>query len=110
MNQPLVDAPKLAHHLKKIILKQKMSYAAVAKVARVDSSRISKICDGRFKRLSPVVQRICDVLKTKPEKFIVEESMPALDDLLTDINRLIRRSPARAKALQKILRIVTKVA
>jgi len=109
MKQPPLNSSKLARDLKGRIRKQRLSYVDVAKIAKVDASRVSKICEGQFKRLSPVVKRVCDALAAKPETFLVNQSVPAPADLIADINRLISGNPDRARALQKILRIVVKI-
>jgi hypothetical protein len=85
---------------------KKLDYVKVATLAKVDASRVSKFCDGNFKRLTPILRRVCMAVGTNPEAFLETKSTRVPVDLAADIDRITHGIPARARALRQILRIV----
>jgi len=106
MKQPRLNVSKLTQDLTRRIRDKKLDYVQVAALAKVDASRVSKICDGNFKRLTPILRRICIAVGTNPEAFLETKSTRVPIDLSSDIERITRGIPARARAVQQILRIV----
>lgn len=103
MKHNRVDIGKLAQTMQRAA-KGKLP-AEIAAAAKVHPSRVTRFLNGEFKKVTPVLRRVCASLSVSVDKFLLDA--PALDlppDILSSLRRIVGRDPARAAAATRLLR------
>lgn len=82
-----------------------LSQAEIARLAGVDPSQVSRICRGQFKRASPSVMQICNVLGIRGD-ILVEpgtESGGSWARMLASLRELWDETPEGADSILRML-------
>lgn len=103
MKHERVDVEKLRHHLRKAVgAKPSREIAAAAKV---DPSRVTRFLNGEFRKMTPVLKRLCASLKIRVDEFLIQRPAASLPpDILKSLRRIVGRDPVRAAAATRLIR------
>ncbi|MER9302911.1 helix-turn-helix transcriptional regulator [Mesorhizobium sp. M0496] len=84
--------------------KRNLSYADLAKMARVHASQVSRICAGDFKTLSNNVVQICKMLRVKVPRLEEEDDMDAeWAKAHASLRRIWDETPEGAATIRRVL-------
>jgi len=107
MKQTVVDSKRLARRLEAAILRSGKSYKEIATRTGIDASRVSRFCNGEFKRVTPVLEKLCDKLNVSWKSCIAgSEAHIAQREVVESIHRLIGKAPEKATAVRRLVRCV----
>lgn len=103
MKHDRVDVEKLTHHLRKAVGAKPAKEIAAA--AKVDPSRVTRFLNGEFRKMTPVLKRLCESLKIRVDEFLIQTPASSLPpDILTSLRRIVGRDPVRATAATRLIR------
>src|SRR5688572_13471829 len=78
MRHQLVAIHKLTERLRQAA--RDKTHSEIAAAANVDPSRVSRFLNGEFKKMTPVLKKVCGALKISIDSFLLEEPRAALSD------------------------------
>lgn len=103
MKHPSVKKEQLARRLQKAA--GVTSRTLIAQRAKVDVSRISKILNGDFKRMTPVVMRICKTLNVPWKDCVVNPGARSLPrEIIVVLQRIVGRDARKERAAKRLVR------
>jgi transcriptional regulator with XRE-family HTH domain len=98
-----INVEKLARKLKKVVGTTPVK--EVAKSAKIDVSRVSRFLNGDFKKLTPVLERLCFNLHIPLNEFLLDSLPPSLSpEILNSLQRIVGRDPKKILAARRLLR------
>jgi len=98
-----INVGKLARKLKKVVGTTPVK--EVAKSAKMDVSRVSRFLNGDFKKLTPVLERLCVNLRIPLNEFLLDSSPSTLSpEILNPLQRIVGRDPKKILAASRLLR------
>ena len=103
MRHQRVNVERLARRLKMAI--GSTPPAQIARAAKIDPSRITRFLNGDFRKMTPVLGRLCSSLNVPVDKFLIDP--PASDfsaELLGPLRRIVGRDPKRIRVATRLLR------
>lgn len=81
------------------------SPAEIAATAKVDPSRVTRFLNGEFRKMTPVLNKLCSTLKIPVNEFLLDVPPSGLAPaILLTLQRIVGRDPARAAAASRLLR------
>jgi transcriptional regulator with XRE-family HTH domain len=81
------------------------SILEIARDSKVDPSRVSRFLNGEFKKLTPVLKKVCESLDVSPEDYLLDGSAPGITPETFDtLNRIVGRDPQKILAAARLLR------
>lgn len=84
--------------------KRNLSYADLAKMARVHASQVSRICAGEFKTFSNNVVQICRILKIRVPRLEEESEMDTeWAKTHASLRRIWDETPEGAATIRRVL-------
>jgi transcriptional regulator with XRE-family HTH domain len=103
MRHHRVNIEKLARRLKQAAGTK--APAEIARAAKIDPSRVTRFLNGDFKRVTPVLRRLCSSLKVPVEEFLLDSPALGLSaEVLGPLRRIVGRDPRRILAASRLLR------
>ncbi|MGO9199165.1 MAG: hypothetical protein ACLQM8_01330 [Limisphaerales bacterium] len=103
MQHQRVNFEKLARRLKMAAGSRRA--AEIARAAKIDRSRVTRFLNGDFKKLTPVLGRLCSSLGVPVEEFVVDSPAAGLpEEMLRPLRRIVGRDPKRMLAAGRLLR------
>jgi len=103
MHHKNVNVGKLVRRLKRAAGAR--TPGGIAKAAQIDASRVSRFLNGDFKRLTPVLRRLCSYLGVPVEEFVLDSSTSGLSPaMLEPLRRIVGRDPKKILAANRLLR------
>ena len=84
--------------------KRNLSYADLAKMARVHASQVNRICAGDFRTFSNSVVQICKILKIKVPRLEAEDDMDTeWAKAHASLRRIWDETPEGAATIRRVL-------
>lgn len=103
MRHQKVNIEKLARRLKRAA--GATPPAEIARSANIDASRVSRFLNGDFKKLTPVLRRLCSSLAIPVEEFVLDSPASGLSpEMLGPLRRIVGRDPKKILAASRLLR------
>ena len=103
MKHELVNVQKLTRRLRQAAGGR--SPAEIADAARVDRSRVTRFLNGEFRRMTPVLKKVCSTLQISVDEFLLDGLAPDLPpDILACLRKIVGRDPMRAAAATRLFR------
>ena len=103
MRHQRVNIEKLAQRLKRAAGKR--TPAEIARAARIDPSRVTRFLNGDFKKVTPVLRRLCSMLKIPVEEFLLDSPALGLSaEVLDPLRRIVGRDQKRVLAASRLMR------
>jgi DNA-binding Xre family transcriptional regulator len=103
VKHPRIDSVKLAQRLKRAA--GASSVLEIAKKSKVDSSRVSRFLNGDFKKLTPVLSKVCESLEIRPGDYLLDGSASGvIPEIFDTLNRIVGRDPRKILAAARLLR------
>jgi transcriptional regulator with XRE-family HTH domain len=97
-----INVEKLVQRLKKAVGARSVS--EIAKSAKIDNSRVSRFLNGDFKKLTPVLRRLCKTLHIPLNEFHQDATSSSLSpDIMKAMQRIVGRNPKKILAARKLL-------
>jgi transcriptional regulator with XRE-family HTH domain len=87
--------------LRATMKRNKWTQMHLAERFKVDQSRISRICAGRFKRVTPLVEKLCEYAHIETKALGQESALPK--DVETAVRRLLDGSADSKRAVIRLL-------
>lgn len=106
MTQPAIDSKRLAQQLDAAIRRKRMTYKQIAKTSGIEASRISKFCNAEFKRVTPVLKKLCIRLEVPLEDPAANHVEPITNDIFESVRTLVGKSSKKAKAVRRLIQSV----
>jgi len=79
--------------------------AEIARSAKMDGSRVTRFLNGDFKKLTPVLRRLCASLGVPVENFLLDSPASGLSaEMLGPLRRIVGRDPKKILAASRLLR------
>ena len=103
MKHDRVDIEKLTQRLRQAAGSK--SPGEIAAEAKVDPSRVTRFLNGDFRKMTPVLRRLCGSLNIPVDKFLLEapgRDLPS--NVLSSLRKIVGRDPARAAAAIRLVR------
>lgn len=98
-----MNSTEIANQLKKYLEENKVTEQSVANATNIDQSYISRIKNGKFKRVTENVKKVCEYARI--DLNFVKESSPAEKTILMNaIYEVWDGTEKQAKALAKVIR------
>ena len=77
----------------------------IAAAANVDPSRVTRFLNGEFRKMTPVLRRVCSSLSIPADEYLLDTPVSELPpDALLSLRKVVGRDPARAAAATQLLR------
>jgi hypothetical protein len=103
MKHAKVNVSALARRLKRAAGGR--SPTEIAKLAKVDVSRVTRFLNGDFKKMTPVLRRFCGSLRVPLKEFVLDSPASALPpEMLASWRRIVGQDSERAQAAGRLLR------
>jgi len=103
MHHQKINVEKLVRRLKRAA--GATPPADIARSAKIDASRVSRFLNGDFKRLTPVLRRLCASLEIPVDEFVLDSPASGFSaEMLGPLRRIVGRDPKKILAASRLLR------
>lgn len=109
MTQPKINTQYVAAQLKMAIRRKGLTYKKLSKLSGVEASRISKFCGAHFKRMTPVLKKLCKQLDVKLENEASKSSKGVAEEICKSVRLLIAKSPKKAESIRQLIQSVNRL-
>lgn len=96
----------LGKRIQEIRKSRRLTQEKVAEIIDIETGSLSNIENGKYYPTAENLEKILKVLNISPEKLFQFEYLQDPENLITEINEILRQNPQKVKEIYKIVKVL----
>ncbi len=97
----------LGKRIQELRKKRKMTQERVAEIMNIETTSLSNIENGKYYPTAENLEKIIQILQVDPQILFCVEHCQEPDDLVCEINDMLKRNPDKIRDVYKIVKSLT---